>query len=576
MSRFETLPRFDLSLMITLLLSVGVGPATGSESAPGKDERVSRRRAIEETRKEIESRIEMFGGIEAIRSRVEPFRVEVRQVMEEQKDNGVRTFKVGDHDFNKAISTSAIKPTWKAEAEPNLGTFSPLEVILDFDRKLKELGIDLIAIPVPSKIEVYSTEFESEMPEEIPLAVGRLEAMLDLLAADVEVLDVLPTLFAIGADEDGAGVPLYETTGHHISGYGVRACGQQVAERLERYDFKGRDKSRFRDKRRRSGERITPSKHMLAWQVRFDGKAYEHVEDSEVVIIGDSNAFAYGSSSWASHIARATGIPVTDLSTSSGASTAHVRLASLGLEKLKKRRVVIWIITSTHLERFPWKKTDLPKEATITGLLNTGRYADAVARYEQGRARGEDPLLDEDEINSLGYKLLREERDLESALSLFELNVAAFPYSANARDSLGEAYLRAERKEDAKACLEACLALNPSDSLRKTTLERLSELGLEFEVPEIPSIDPSRLKLLTGTYSLTGKNRGIVTLESGDLVFEFVGQQKLPLDPIDESIFTSSAGFTVLFTRSEEGRGIAVRIQGRGMRFEGPSEEIDH
>ena len=41
----------------------------------------------------------------------------------------------------------------------------------------------------------------------------------------------------------------------------------------------------------------------------------------------------------------------------SGAATAHKRLASLGLTSLKKRKVVIWVLTSVTLTR-EWEKWD--------------------------------------------------------------------------------------------------------------------------------------------------------------------------------------------------------------------------
>ena len=46
--------------------------------------------------------------------------------------------------------------------------------------------------------------------------------------------------------------------------------------------------------------------------------------------------------------------------------------------------------------------------------------------------------LGEDELNTLGYSILREKK-YDDALRVFKLNVEAFPKSANAQDSLGEA-----------------------------------------------------------------------------------------------------------------------------------------
>lgn len=163
----------------------------------------------------------------------------------------------------------------------------------------------------------------------------------------------------------------------------------------------------------------------------------------------------------------------------------------------------------------------------------------------------------------------------QSALVVFELNVAAFPYSANARSRLGIAYADAGYSKKAKECFEAVLALNPSPSLRRTTLGRFAKLGLKFEVPEKPVVAESRLKLLTGRYALTRKIQGNLTFEDGRLVFEFAGEPKLVLEPIDECVFTSASGFTVVFTRGAEGVGREVRLEGRGMRFDGTRLEAE-
>jgi cytochrome c-type biogenesis protein CcmH/NrfG len=50
------------------------------------------------------------------------------------------------------------------------------------------------------------------------------------------------------------------------------------------------------------------------------------------------------------------------------------------------------------------------------------------------------------------------------AIAVFEANVARFPDSANAYDSLGEAYSAADRKELAIESYERSLKLNPDNA----------------------------------------------------------------------------------------------------------------
>jgi tetratricopeptide (TPR) repeat protein len=66
-------------------------------------------------------------------------------------------------------------------------------------------------------------------------------------------------------------------------------------------------------------------------------------------------------------------------------------------------------------------------------------------------------------VNTLGYRLMEMKR-LEQAIEVFKLNVEAFPQSANAYDSLGEAYLNAGNKELALKNYEKAVALNPDNN----------------------------------------------------------------------------------------------------------------
>ncbi len=60
-------------------------------------------------------------------------------------------------------------------------------------------------------------------------------------------------------------------------------------------------------------------------------------------------------------------------------------------------------------------------------------------------------------LNNLGYKLIRF-KNHEDAIKVFQLNTNLFPQSANAFDSLGEAYLLTDDKELAIANYKKSLA----------------------------------------------------------------------------------------------------------------------
>jgi tetratricopeptide (TPR) repeat protein len=79
----------------------------------------------------------------------------------------------------------------------------------------------------------------------------------------------------------------------------------------------------------------------------------------------------------------------------------------------------------------------------------------------------------EAEVNALGYRLL-EEGQLDRAIQIFRLNVESYPSSANVHDSLGEAYLKAGDRVQARESYRRSLALNPHN---ETARRVLAELG---------------------------------------------------------------------------------------------------
>lgn len=95
--------------------------------------------------------------------------------------------------------------------------------------------------------------------------------------------------------------------------------------------------------------------------------------------------------------------------------------------------------------------------------LEAGRFDGAVAAWKAlARTQPKDPAADEAAINGYGYELLQRRRTA-AAIEIFRLVVAVHPGSANAHDSLGEAYAAAGDKPRAIAAYEAALAKLAAD-----------------------------------------------------------------------------------------------------------------
>jgi tetratricopeptide (TPR) repeat protein len=98
-------------------------------------------------------------------------------------------------------------------------------------------------------------------------------------------------------------------------------------------------------------------------------------------------------------------------------------------------------------------------EGAAAILRDSSYYASAVPGFEAN-------------INGLGYRYLREGR-ADDAITVFRLNVALFPASANTYDSLGEGYLVRGDTAQAIASYRQALALAPDSRNARDVLARL-------------------------------------------------------------------------------------------------------
>ena len=109
-------------------------------------------------------------------------------------------------------------------------------------------------------------------------------------------------------------------------------------------------------------------------------------------------------------------------------------------------------------------------------LLNTiaSRGVDAgIRQYREIKASGSNGYkFERRELNMLGYQLIREKK-LKAAIRIFQLNVEAFPQSANVYDSLGEGYIQDGNKNLAIANYRKALQLDPKSLTAAAALKKL-------------------------------------------------------------------------------------------------------
>jgi CubicO group peptidase (beta-lactamase class C family) len=117
-----------------------------------------------------------------------------------------------------------------------------------------------------------------------------------------------------------------------------------------------------------------------------------------------------------------------------------------------------------------YERWDSPSRVFLKDVLARGDGA--VRDYETRVSQDPGAALSETQVNRVGYWLLGRKRPKE-AVAVLALNVARFPKSWNAYDSIAEAYAAAGEPEKAIASSEKSLALNPENGNGVEQLKKL-------------------------------------------------------------------------------------------------------
>jgi hypothetical protein len=115
-------------------------------------------------------------------------------------------------------------------------------------------------------------------------------------------------------------------------------------------------------------------------------------------------------------------------------------------------------------------------EAALVHLIIEKGIQKAMALIEKTKAANpEEVIIKENVLNWLGYHFLYWWGREDEAVEVFKLNVSLFPKSANAYDSLGEAYLILGNQPKAVKCYEKSLNLDPNNKNAEAVLKRLKK-----------------------------------------------------------------------------------------------------
>ena len=111
---------------------------------------------------------------------------------------------------------------------------------------------------------------------------------------------------------------------------------------------------------------------------------------------------------------------------------------------------------------------------TLSATIDSSGIDRAVQQYDELKTAAPATYnFEEDELNALGYRLLRTKK-LREAVRVLQLNVEAYPRSSNVYDSLGEAYMDEGNKPLAIANYQKSLQLNPKNKNGALMLQKLN------------------------------------------------------------------------------------------------------
>lgn len=155
------------------------------------------------------------------------------------------------------------------------------------------------------------------------------------------------------------------------------------------------------------------------------------------------------------------------------AGAAGKRPAVVRRETVSRDGGESWQTVSTlRLEPRPYATFDTSEMARVRGLVEVFLGAGVEAGLARLAELAQSPEgLPEALVNRLGYALLG--RDAAAAVQVLRLNTERHPDSANAWDSLGEAYAAAGERQRAVAAYERSLELAPGNANARRWLERL-------------------------------------------------------------------------------------------------------
>ena len=371
----KSIQRIDETDVFDLPMFAAIGPeqfhqSIATHTRPPDGNAPSQQQCIARDIATIEARAAAHGGMVKWHLELEPARQELAR---KQRAAGGPLVK------DRRI---AMRSTYHIGHVPNEQWPAPqVAYFTNLRDQLADRGIDLIVVPFPEKEQLASLEFLDQPPADGIVHVGRLQWLLALLQAGIEVIDLVPALRAAAPAHDNV---YYDgADGHPANGAIVAAAGA-IAERLRRY---GDVEPDFAEMRTRKVRHAIPKRYRLfpshahnercytATKVmQSDGSAFpSNSHGSPILLIGDSftsvpHSYGVPNADLPSHVVKELGVLIRHITIGGSAPQLMVHLAKAGPEAIEGLRVVVYVFRENYMFRhseteakFRWQAVDLPR-----------------------------------------------------------------------------------------------------------------------------------------------------------------------------------------------------------------------
>ncbi|AKD58669.1 beta-lactamase [Spirosoma radiotolerans] len=207
----------------------------------------------------------------------------------------------------------------------------------------------------------------------------------------------------------------------------------------------------------------------------------------------------------------------------------------------------------------------------VTDLLRQSISTESIAGAQQKFAAWKADKaysVNEDELNSLGYELLRDGKTKES-ITVFTFNVDAFPNSYNVYDSRGEAYMTAGNKAAAIQDYKKSVELNPRNM---NGYDKLKALGETAEAPKqaVVQVDTATLASYVGNYQLAPSFSIEITRKGDKLFGQATGQPAFELFAESKTkFFLKVVDAQVTFVSNDKGEVEQLILHQNGQNLPG-------